>query len=172
MRLVVVVSALALVRPLLAWPTTLLALVIGYGLRPVSVPFTLAPIVLASVLPFLFVRRYRGTTGLAGVGKRTVEQTGSVRDVAVNCLLPIPSNVVSVAVGAASVRLGAFALGTAAEELPWAVAGVVAGASVGTLTTDSLAAAARPEFVVLTTIAGVPMLVPTAYRRYQSGSGV
>ncbi|ELK54535.1 hypothetical protein D320_09457, partial [Haloferax sp. BAB-2207] len=42
---------------------------------------------------------------------------------------------------------------------------------VETLTTDSLAAAVRPEFVVLAAIAGVSMLVPTAYRRYRSGSG-
>ncbi|RDZ44364.1 TVP38/TMEM64 family protein [Haloferax sp. Atlit-10N] len=170
-RLVAVVSALALVRPLLAWPTTLLALVVGYGLGPVGAPFALALIVLTSVPPFLFARRYRGTTRLADVGERTVEQTGSVKGVAASRLLPVPSDVVSVAAGVANVRLGAFALGTAVGELPWAVAGVIAGASVETLTTESLAAAVRPEFVVLAAVAGVSMLVPTAYRRYRGESG-
>ncbi|ELZ94710.1 TVP38/TMEM64 family protein [Haloferax sulfurifontis] len=170
-RLVVVVSALAVVRPLLAWPTTLLALVVGYGLGPAGVPLALALIVLTSVPPYLFARRYRGTTRLAAVGERTVEQTGSVTGVAASRLFPIPSDVVSVAAGVADVRLGAFALGTAVGELPWAVAGVIAGASVETLTTESLAAAVRPEFVVLAAVAGVSMLVPTAYRRYRGESG-
>ncbi|WP_416840769.1 TVP38/TMEM64 family protein [Haloferax sp. DFSO52] len=169
-RLVVAVSLLALVRPLLAWPTTLLALVVGYGLGPVGIPFALALIVLTSIPPFLFARHYRETTRLAEIGEQTVAITGSVRGVTASRLLPVPSDVVSVAAGVANVRLGAFALGTAIGELPWAIAGVVAGASVETLTTDSLHALVRPEFVLLIAFAGVALLVPPVYRRYRSRS--
>ncbi|KAB1198541.1 MULTISPECIES: TVP38/TMEM64 family protein [Haloferax] len=167
-RLVVAASLLALVRPLLAWPTTLLALVVGYGLGPVGIPFALALIVLTSIPPFLFARHYREATRLAEVGEQTVAITGSVRGVTASRLLPVPSDVVSVAAGVANVRLGAFALGTAIGELPWAIAGVVAGASVETLTTESLQAIVRPEFAVLVALAGVALLVPPVYRRYRS----
>ncbi|KAB1193613.1 TVP38/TMEM64 family protein [Haloferax sp. MBLA0076] len=169
-RLVVAVSILALVRPLLAWPTTLIALVVGYGLGPIGIPFALALIVLTSIPPFLFARRFRGTTRLAEVGEETVAMTGSVRGVTASRLLPVPSDVVSVAAGVANVPLGAFALGTALGELPWAVAGVVAGASVETLTTGSLQAVVRPEFVALAALAGCGLLVPPAYRRYRAGA--
>ncbi|KAB1187869.1 MULTISPECIES: TVP38/TMEM64 family protein [Haloferax] len=169
-RLVVAVSLLALVRPLLAWPTTLLALIVGYGLGPIGIPFALALIVLTSIPPFIFARRFRGTSRLAEVGEQTVAITGSVRGVTASRLLPVPSDVVSVAAGVANVRLGAFALGTALGELPWAIAGVVAGTSVETLTTDSLQAIVRPEFVALAALAGCALLVPPAYRRYRAGT--
>lgn len=171
LRLVVAASLLALVRPLLAWPTTLLALVVGYGLGPVGIPFALALIVLTSIPPFLFARHYRGATRLADLGEQTVAVTGSVRGVTATRLLPIPSDVVSVAAGVADVPLGAFALGTALGEVPWAVAGVVAGTSVETLTTESLRAIAHPEFVVLVALAGVALLVPPVYRRYRADRG-
>lgn len=172
LRLVVAASLLALVRPLLAWPTTLLALVVGYGFGPIGIPFALALIVLTSIPPFLFARHYRETTRLADVGERTVAVTGSVRGVTASRLLPVPSDVVSVAAGVANVRLGAFAFGTAIGELPWAIAGVVAGTSVETLTTDSLQAIVRPEFAVLVAFAGIALLVPPVYRRYRSERGV
>ncbi|WP_396611919.1 TVP38/TMEM64 family protein [Haloferax sp. S1W] len=172
MRLVVAVSLLALVRPLLAWPTTLLALVVGFGLGPAAVPLALALIVLTSVPPFLFARRFGGAGTLADVGEQTVAVTGSVRGVTASRLLPIPSDIVSVAAGVSNVPLGAFVLGTAVGELPWAIAGVVAGASVETLTTQSLQAVIQPEFAVLAALAGVSLLVPPAYRRYRGGTGV
>jgi uncharacterized membrane protein YdjX (TVP38/TMEM64 family) len=171
-RLVVAVSVLALVRPLLAWPTTLIALVVGFGLGPVGLPLALALIVLTSIPPFLFARHFRGSTGLADVGERTVAVTGSVRGVTASRLLPLPSDVVSVAAGVANVPLGAFAVGTAIGELPWALAGIVAGASVETLTTDSLGALVRPEFVALAALTGCALLVPPAYRRYRAGADV
>ncbi|AFK20212.1 TVP38/TMEM64 family protein [Haloferax mediterranei ATCC 33500] len=169
-RLVVVVSALALVRPLLAWPTTLLALIVGYGLGPVGLPFALTLIVLTSIPPYLFARRYRGSTRLADMGERTIAVTGSIRGVTASRLLPIPSDVVSVAAGVSNVSLAAFTLGTAVGELPWAIGGVVAGASVETLTTESFGAIVRPEFIALAAVAGVALLVPTVYRRYRVGT--
>ncbi|ELZ78234.1 VTT domain-containing protein [Haloferax larsenii] len=171
-RLVVAVSALALVRPLVAWPTTLLALVAGFGLGPTAIPLALVLIVLTSVPPFLFARHVGGAGRLADVGEQTVAVTGSVRGVTASRLLPIPSDVVSVAAGVSNVSLGAFVIGTAVGELPWAVAGVVAGASVETLTTESLQAVIQPEFAALAALAGVSLLVPPAYRRYRSGVGV
>ncbi|ELZ96097.1 hypothetical protein C440_05415 [Haloferax mucosum ATCC BAA-1512] len=169
-RLVLVVSALAVVRPLLAWPTTLLALIVGYGLGPVGIPFALGLIVLTSIPPYRFARRYRGTNRLAEMGEQTIAVTGSVRGVTASRLLPIPSDVVSVAAGVSNVGLGAFALGTALGELPWAIGGVLAGASVETLTTESLGAVVRPEFIALAAVAGVALLFPTVYRRYRTAA--
>ncbi|SFR57589.1 Uncharacterized membrane protein YdjX, TVP38/TMEM64 family, SNARE-associated domain [Halogeometricum rufum] len=165
-RLVVAAVALAVVRPFLAWPTTILAVVVGFGFGLVGLPFALALIVLTSVPPFLFARRYGRTGRLAAAGESFVERTGDLRSVVLSRLVPAPSDVVSVGAGIAGVRLRWFVVGTAVGELPWAVAGVLAGASAETLTTGDLAGAIDARLVVAAGLAAVLLLAPTAYEWY------
>jgi uncharacterized membrane protein YdjX (TVP38/TMEM64 family) len=167
-RLVAVALALAAIRPFLAWPTTLLALLVGYGLGPIGIPFALALIVLTSVPPFVFARRYGGGGRVASLGEEAISVTGTVRGVTASRLFPIPSDVVSVAAGVSNVPLGAFVVGTALGELPWAIVGVVAGASVETLTTNSVDTVLRPEFVALIALGGIALLAGPVYRYYRA----
>lgn len=90
-------------HPLLAWPTTLPALVVGYGFGPAGVPFTLALIVLTNVPPLLFARRYHGATRPADISEQTVEQARSVRGVTTSRSLSVPPDVVSVVAGVVNV---------------------------------------------------------------------
>ncbi|MFD1527398.1 TVP38/TMEM64 family protein, partial [Halolamina salina] len=53
LRFTAALVVLALIRPLLAWPTTLIAVVVGYGWGLRGLPIALALIALTSVPPFL-----------------------------------------------------------------------------------------------------------------------
>ena len=165
-RLVVATLALAVVRPFLAWPTTLLALVVGLGFGLAGLPFALALIVLTSVPPYLFARRYGRTGRLAAAGESFVERTGDVRSVVLSRLIPAPSDVVSVGAGVAGVPLRAFALGTAIGEIPWAVAGVLAGASAETLAAGDLGAVVDARLVAAAALAAALLAAPTLYEWY------
>ncbi|ESP88445.1 hypothetical protein K933_08297 [Candidatus Halobonum tyrrellensis G22] len=141
LRLAAALGLLAVVRPFLAWPTTLLAVVAGYGFGLAGAPLALGLITLTSVPPYWFARRGRDgwgggrlsalTTRAAGAGERAVSVAGGARSVAAVRLVPVPSDVVNVGAGLAGVRLLPFLAGTAVGEVPWAVAGTVAGASAG-----------------------------------------
>ncbi|QIB75179.1 TVP38/TMEM64 family protein [Halogeometricum borinquense] len=165
-RLVAATVALAIVRPLLAWPTTLLALVVGFGFGFAGLPFALTLIVLTSVPPYLFARRYGRTGRLAAAGESFVERTGDLRSVVLSRLVPAPSDVVSVGAGIAGVRLRWFVVGTAIGETPWAVAGVLAGTSAESLATGALAGAIDGRLVVAAALAAVLLFAPTAYEWY------
>ncbi len=132
--------AVALVRPLVAWPTTLLAVGAGYGYGLVGVPYALALITLTSLPPFLVARRLGRESWVATAGERVVYEAGDLRSVVASRLLPAPSDVVSVAAGVSGVSLSTFALGTAIGELPWAVVGVLAGSSLDSLSNATLGA--------------------------------
>ncbi|APW98935.1 TVP38/TMEM64 family protein [Halobiforma lacisalsi AJ5] len=160
-RFGLVVGGLYLARPALAWPTTPLAVVVGYGYGiAVGVPIALLGVV-ATVLPvFLAVRRFRSgeaeeadsrseCTGDADRSKPLLERAGAVADryygatgqfrgVTASRLAPIPSDIATAAAAASGVRLRHFVAGTVAGELPWTVAAVVVGASAATVTTDGL----------------------------------
>ncbi|RDI72586.1 TVP38/TMEM64 family protein [Halopelagius longus] len=165
-RFAAVAVCLALVRPLLAWPTTLLAVVVGYVVGVGGVPFALALIVLTSVPPFLFARRFGRGGRVAAAGEAFVERTGDVRSVVASRLLPAPSDVVSVAAGVSGVRLGAFVVGTAVGETPWAVAGVLAGASAETLAAGDVAGAIDLRLGVAAALAAAMLVAPTLYEWY------
>ncbi|SHG81364.1 TVP38/TMEM64 family protein [Halobaculum gomorrense] len=185
-RLLAVLLALTLVRPLLAWPVTLLAVVAGYGFGLTAVPLSLAAMVLTSVPPYLFARRGRGSDPAAvggdrltaavgdlvdravGAGERAVSVAGGTRSVAASRLLPFPSDAVSLAAGLAGVRAGPFVLGSAVGELPWAVAGTVAGASAGRVAEAGLAGAVDPRLIAAAALAGLLLLAGPAYRHYLS----
>ncbi|UIO99464.1 TVP38/TMEM64 family protein [Halobaculum sp. CBA1158] len=181
-RLLAVLIGLAIVRPILAWPVTLVAVLAGYGFGLAAAPLSLGLMVLTSVPPFLFARRGRidggggivgggGRAGaavdrLVGAGERAVSVAGGTRSVAASRLLPIPSDAVSVGAGLAGVKTVPFVLGSAIGELPWAVAGTVAGASAGRIATDGLSEAFDPRLVATAGLAGLLLLAGPAYRYY------
>lgn len=180
LRLVGALCLLALVRPLLAWPTTLLAVVAGYGFGLAGAPLALGLITATSVPPYLLACRGRDgwgsgrlsalATRAAGAGERAVAVAGGFRSVAAARLLPAPSDVVNVGAGLAGVRLVPFLAGTAVGEVPWAVAGTVAGASAGRVVAGGPSAAFDPRLVAAAALSGLLLLVGPLYRRYAPGS--
>lgn len=170
-RFVAAAVCLALVRPLLAWPTTILAVVVGYAVGVVGVPFALALVVLTSVPPFLFARRVGRGGRVAAAGEAFVERTGDVRSVVASRLVPAPSDVVSVAAGVSGVRLRSFVAGTAVGETPWVLAGVIAGASAETLAAGDVAGAVDARLVVATAFAAAVLVAPSLYEWYDERTG-
>lgn len=166
-RLVAAAVALAAVRPLVAWPTTLLAVFLGYGLGVAGFPLALALVTLTSVPPFLLAKRYGRIGAAAHAGAAFVDRTGDLRSVVASRFAPAPSDVVSVAAGVAGVRLPAFLLGTAIGEIPWVAVGVLAGASAERLTADALAGAVDPRVVAAAGLAAAVLLGPTVYGWYR-----
>ncbi|MFB6092387.1 MAG: VTT domain-containing protein [Haloquadratum sp.] len=165
-RLVVAALALAAVRPLVAWPTTLLALVLGYGLGVGGFPLALSLVTLTSVPPYAFARRYGRIARVADAGEAIVDRAGDLRSVVASRLVPAPSDVVSVAAGVAGVPLDAFLLGTAIGEVPWVLAGVLAGSSAETLAADDLAGAVDLRIVAAAALSAVLLVAPPAYEWY------
>jgi uncharacterized membrane protein YdjX (TVP38/TMEM64 family) len=165
-RLVAATAVLAAVRPLLAWPTTLLAVLLGYGLGPAGFPIALALVSLTSVPPFLLAKRYGRVDRFADAGEAFVDRTGGVRSVVASRLVPAPSDVVSVAAGIAGVRLPTFLLGTAIGEIPWVLAGILAGASAESLAAGDVAGATDLRIVVAAGLVATLLVGPTAYGWY------
>ncbi len=163
-RFAAALVALALVRPLLAWPTTLIAVVVGYGWGFRGLPIALALIALTSVPPFLLARQSADGGRFASAGARAVDATGDLRGVIVSRLLPAPSDVVSVGIGLSGVPLRAFVIGTAIGELPWAVAGIVAGRSIGRVLREGLGAVIELELILAAGVAALLLLAGPAYR--------
>jgi uncharacterized membrane protein YdjX (TVP38/TMEM64 family) len=132
-----------LVRPLFAWPTTAVALAVGYVYGPVvGFPVALAGTTASAALPFAAARYWRTDAGLAGrlgaSGERYFDAAGDLRGMVASRLAPAPSDPVSAAAGLSGVAPRAFVLGTAIGEVPWTAAAVLAGGSVETLTTGAV----------------------------------
>lgn len=164
-RFAVALLVVALLRPLVAWPTTLLAVGAGYGYGVVGLPYALALITVTSVPPFVVARRLGRESWVAAAGERVVHEAGDVRSVVASRLFPAPSDVVSVAAGVSGVSLPAFVVGTAVGELPWAVVGVLAGASLDTLTDASLGAV-DVRLVAAAGLTAVVLLAGPVYRAF------
>jgi uncharacterized membrane protein YdjX (TVP38/TMEM64 family) len=163
-RLTAALVVVAAVRPLFAWPTTLLAVVAGYGLGPAGFPLALCLVVVTSLPAYWVAGHGSGDGGVAAAGERLVAETGDVRSVVGSRLLPLPSDVVSAGAGVAGVPARAFVLGTAVGEVPWVAAGVVAGASLDALSTASLSAAVTPDVVVGAALLAALAFAGPAYR--------
>ena len=178
LRFGVAVVALAAVRPLLAWPTTLLAVAVGFGYGWVGAPFALALVVGTALPPYALARAGRlrfvadpGTGAESGVGarfcragERFAAESGSVRAVAGTRLLPLPSDAVTVGAAAAGVGTRSLLLGTALGELPWVVGGVAVGVSL-----DRLAASGSlvdPTVLVGMAAVGALVLAGPFYRTF------
>lgn len=166
-RFAAALLGLALVRPLLAWPTTLLAVVAGYGYGPESLPLALALIVGTSLPPYLFARRKRRGGRFSTAGERVVDATGDLRSIVVSRLLPAPSDIVSISAGIAGIGIRPFVLGTAIGELPWATAGVLAGASVDRIASQGLAAAFDIRLVAAAAVAALGLSFRPVYEWLQ-----
>ncbi|WP_423998093.1 VTT domain-containing protein [Halorubrum trapanicum] len=179
LRFGVAVVALAAVRPLLAWPTTLLAVAVGFGYGWVGAPFALALVVGTALPPYALARAGRlrirdgsGTGEEPGVadrfcraGERFAAESGSVRAVAGTRLLPLPSDAVTVGAAAAGVGVRPFLVGTALGELPWVLAGVAVGVSL-----DRLAASGGslvdPTVILGMAAVGALVLAGPLYRTF------
>lgn len=171
LRFGAVVLALTAVRPLLAWPTTLLAVAAGFGYGWAGLPVGVAAMVATALPPYWLARagrvRAREDSRIAerlcGAGERFAAAAGGVRAVAATRLLPVPSDAVSIAAGGSGVRLRPLLAGTALGELPWAVVGVAIGVSAdriaagGALTVD-------PAVVVPMAGLGLLLLAGPLYR--------
>ena len=169
--------ALTAVRPFLAWPTTLLAVVAGFGYGWAGVPVGVAAMVATALPPYWLARagrvrareRSRLADRLCGAGERFADATGGVRAVAGTRLLPVPSDAVSVAAGGAGVRLRSLLVGTAVGELPWAVVGVAIGVSVDRLA-EGGTASIDPATVLAMAGVGALLLAGPLYRTFISDS--
>jgi uncharacterized membrane protein YdjX (TVP38/TMEM64 family) len=164
----VVLVGIYLVRPFVAWPTTAVAVVVGYGYGvALGVPVALAGAVLTSMPPFLGVRWIASEEGFWGrlgdAGDRFFHSTGQVRSVTAARLLPIPADAVTCTAAATGVSLPAFAVGTVLGELPWTVAAVVVGSSAERVATQGLGEAGLPVVVTAVAAAGL-LLAGPAYQ--------
>lgn len=147
LRLAGALVLLAIVRPFLAWPTTLLALLAGYGYGLPGIPIALGLLVLTGFPPYLLARRGRAGGPVSVASERVVDVTGDVRAIVISRLLPTPSDAISVAAGLAGVAPGPFALGTLLGELPWAIAGVLVGDAADRVLAEGLGAALDPRLL-------------------------
>jgi uncharacterized membrane protein YdjX (TVP38/TMEM64 family) len=171
-RFVGALLLLAVVRPFLAWPTTLIAVVVGYGWGMRGLPVALTLIVLTSLPLFLLGRRSSTGGRFADAGERAVDVTGDLRSVVVSRLFPAPSDVVSFGAGLSGVPVRAFALGTAIGELPWAFAGIVAGESIETVLAEGLGAVVSVRLAVAAALVGLLLLAGPAYRHLKTETAV
>lgn len=159
--------ALYVIRPLFAWPITILSALCGYRYGfLLGLPIALCGAVATSLLPY-YAGRLLPTDADGLVGRLTggsaayFERTGGVRGVAAARLVPTPAEAISGAAGAGGVSVGAFALGTLLGELPWTVAAVALGAgldhfAVADVTVD-------PRLVVGIAAVGVLVVAGPAY---------
>ncbi|WP_227353674.1 TVP38/TMEM64 family protein [Haladaptatus salinisoli] len=132
-----------LVRPLFAWPTSAVAVAVGYVYGPVAgFPLALAGTVASACLPFAAARYFRIDAGpfgrLGASGERFFDATGDLRGMVASRLAPAPSDPVSAAAGLSGVPWRAFVLGTALGEVPWTAAAVLAGGSLDVLSVGRL----------------------------------
>ncbi|WEL16517.1 putative membrane protein YdjX, TVP38/TMEM64 family, SNARE-associated domain [Halorhabdus sp. SVX81] len=139
-----VLIAVYAVRPLVLWPISAVSILVGYGLGiPLGVPVGLLGAVCTSLPAYLLARhapRERGLFGrLHDRGSHVVDTTGAFRGVAAARLLPLPADVISYGAGLSSVPTRAFVAGTLVGQLPWVLAGVVAGSSMRTLAVEGSA---------------------------------
>ncbi|MFB6169211.1 MAG: TVP38/TMEM64 family protein [Haloferacaceae archaeon] len=170
--------AFALVRPLLAWPATLIGLVAGYGFGLAGAPVAVVLLGVTALPPYLFARRVGGpeipsegrAARLLSVADRVRADAGDRRAVTAARLLPTPSDAVSLAAGAGGVPLRPFLVGTLLGEGPWALAGALAGAELGSLAAGTDVSVDARLVVVATLVAGL-LLVGPAYRVYAESRG-
>jgi uncharacterized membrane protein YdjX (TVP38/TMEM64 family) len=160
----VVLFAVAIIRPVFAWPTLLLSIGVGYAYGVAGLPLALGGLVLTSLPPYWFGRSGLEPGRLTSAGQTLLAEAGGIRGVTAARLFPVPSDVISVAAGAVGVRLRAFVIGTLLGELPWAVLGLIVGQSVDHLTTGELSGAVDPWLLAGMTAVAVVLLAGPCYR--------
>ena len=161
--------AVYLVRPMFAWPTTVVAVAVGYVYGAVvGFPAALCGTVMSAYLPFVAARYFRVDSGIFGrlgdSGERFFDTTGDLRGMIASRLFPVPSDAVSAAAGLSNVSDGSFLLGTAIGEVPWMVVAVLAGSSLDTLSLDGIED--NWMLIVAAALGGILLLAGPAYRAY------
>lgn len=168
-----VLGGLYLVRPLFAWPTTVLSLLVGaaYGVA-VGIPVALVGIALTTI-PTYLATRHLGVAErfprVDSVGSRYFDRAGPLRGTVAGRLVPIPADVVTCGAAVAGVRLRTLLAGTVVGEVPWTVAAVVVGSSAGRIARVGLDGLG-PRLAVATTVAGLALLAGPAYAVLSDGS--
>jgi|AntDeeMinimDraft_4_1070355.scaffolds.fasta_scaffold00015_135 uncharacterized membrane protein YdjX (TVP38/TMEM64 family) len=163
------VVLLYLFRPLVLWPTTLVAVAVGYGFGiALGFPVALAGAVLTSV-PAFYAGRWVAAgwncgvvARLATAGSRFFDATGDFRGVVAGRLAPVPADAVSAAAGMGNVRLRVLAGGVLLGELPWTMAAVILGSSLHTISTAGLGGVGT-RLGIITTLAAMVLLAGPAY---------
>ena len=168
-----------LVRPFLAWPISVLSVLLGFLFGPMAIPVGLAGAVLTCLPPYLLARRSdasgldeAGGSGLLGragdTGARFLSVTGDVRGLAAARLAPLPADPVSYGAGLSGIGLPAYVLGTALGELPWVTTAVLLGASLETLRVEGVSGGA-PLAVAALAIA-VLLVAGPLYQAWRGGA--
>lgn len=178
LRFLLALVAFALVRSLLAWPATVVGVAAGYGFGLPGAFVAVALLGLTALPPYLFARRVGGpqvegegrAAKLLAVADRVRADAGDRRAVTEARLLPAPSDAISLAAGAGGVPLRPFLVGTLLGEGPWAVAGALAGAELGSLAAGTSVAVDARLVAVAGVVAGL-LLVGPAYRAYAESRG-
>jgi uncharacterized membrane protein YdjX (TVP38/TMEM64 family) len=172
----VALLAVYLLRPLVAWPTTLVSVVVGYGYGiALGVPVGLAGALLTSMPAFAAGRYFGGgddnPLSWVAPGERFLDAarsyfdtTGGFRGVTAARLAPLPADAVTATAAMTGVSLPAFAAATVVGELPWTIAAVLVGNSLATLTTDGLGAV-DVRLVAGLAIAATIVVAGPLYRR-------
>ena len=159
-----VLAAATVLRPVVAWPPTVLSVAVGYGYGLWGVPVAVTLVVLTSLPLYWVGLRVDNGGRLTRAGTELLAETGSRRGMIGVRLLPIPSDLVSLGAGVAAVRLRGFLVGTAIGELPWAILGVVAGHSLNRLQQQGLTGDVDPWLLGGLTAVGVLLLAGPCYR--------
>jgi Uncharacterized conserved protein len=163
LRFAAVLMAVAVIRPFLAWPSTLLPVATGYGYGWQWGILAGAFLITITALPPYSLAEQASMGWVRNTGRRVIDETGGTRAVLGSRLLPLPSDAISVAAGVSGVSLRPFLLGTVTGELPWVVLGVTIGVSVDRLSVGDLSVV-DPAVIGLMAASGVLVLAGPVYR--------
>jgi uncharacterized membrane protein YdjX (TVP38/TMEM64 family) len=168
------------IRPFVAWPTTLVAVAVGYGFGVVyGLPIALAGAVVTSIPPFV-AGRYFGTDDgnplawfapgdrFLDAASAYFDATGDFRGVTAARLAPIPADAVTATAGMTRVSPLAFAAATVVGELPWTLAALLVGQSLDSLTAGGVTAV-DPRLVLGLAIAAAIVLAGPLFQRVAVG---
>jgi uncharacterized membrane protein YdjX (TVP38/TMEM64 family) len=165
----VALVAVYLVRPFLLWPVSAIALVLGYLYTPtVAFPLAIAGAAVTAMPPYLIGRYATTDVGLfrhvSNSGQWVVSTVGPTRGVIAARFSPVPGDAVSYGAGMTGVSLRPFLTGTMIGEIPWALAAVLAGASMRSLSPSEFTV--DPTLIAALAIFAVLLLARPLYQRF------
>lgn len=153
-----ILAVVYVVRPFVALPMSVLAVLIGFRFGLVGgYPIAIAGTAVTCYLPYAIGGRFREpdvTGGEGGLlakiaihGRQAVDVTGGLRAIVAARLSPAPADPVSYAAGLAAVRRRPYVLGTILGELPWMGLYVAIGTSAQSVSVANT----TPDPIVLVT---------------------
>ncbi|SFR57772.1 TVP38/TMEM64 family protein [Halogeometricum limi] len=171
-RFAVALVVLALVRPLLLWPATLVAVLAGYAWGLMAFPVALVLMVVTCTPPYLFGRFSADGGRFSEVGEKAMDVAGDFRGIVAGRVFPAPSDIVSVGSGLAGVRSRTYLGATAVGQIPWAFAGVAAGGSIYRVVNEGITAVVSPSILAATVVVAALMLAGPAYSYATDGGDI